>query len=147
MAMFLAGKKQKITITNEKGRLSKDDIERMVSDAEKYKSEDDAQKKKIDARNGLEQYAYSMKNTIRDEKVFCLCLCWIWPSHCLVVSLIRVFLILISCVICFCVVLSVSCVSSSSSYLVSSVIVWLIMRSHQFVVMFTMLFLCYLYAQ
>lgn len=63
------GKKQKITITNEKGRLSKDDIERMVSDAEKYKSEDDAQKKKIDARNGLEQYAYSMKNTIRDEKV------------------------------------------------------------------------------
>ncbi len=41
----------------------------MVNDAEKYKSEDDAQKKKIDARNGLEQYAYSMKNTMRDEKV------------------------------------------------------------------------------
>lgn len=64
-----AGKKQKITITNEKGRLSKEDIDRMVNDAEKYKSEDDAQKKKIDARNGLEQYAYSMKNTMRDEKV------------------------------------------------------------------------------
>ena len=64
-----AGKKQKITITNEKGRLSKEDIDRMVSDAEKYKGEDDAQKKKIDARNGLEQYAYSMKNTMRDEKV------------------------------------------------------------------------------
>ncbi|KAL0022784.1 hypothetical protein WJX79_007028 [Trebouxia sp. C0005] len=63
------GKKQKITITNEKGRLSKEDIDRMVNDAEKYKSEDDAQKKKIDARNGLEQYAYSMKNTMRDEKV------------------------------------------------------------------------------
>lgn len=66
---YLPGKKQKITITNEKGRLSKEDIDRMVSDAEKYKGEDDAQKKKIDARNGLEQYAYSMKNTMRDEKV------------------------------------------------------------------------------
>ena len=65
------GKKQKITITNEKGRLSKEEIERMVNDAEKYKSEDDAQKKKIDARNSLEQYAYSMKNTLRDEKVCC----------------------------------------------------------------------------
>lgn len=64
-----AGKKQKITITNEKGRLTKEDIDRMVNDAEKYKSEDDAQKKKIDARNSLEQYAYSMKNTMRDEKV------------------------------------------------------------------------------
>jgi len=64
-----AGKKQKITITNEKGRLSKEDIDRMVNDAEKYKGEDDLQKKKIDARNGLEQYAYSMKNTMRDEKV------------------------------------------------------------------------------
>ena len=63
------GKKQKITITNEKGRLSKEDIEKMVNDAEKYKAEDDAQKKKIDARNGLEQYAYSMKNTLRDDKV------------------------------------------------------------------------------
>ncbi|DBB18183.1 TPA: hypothetical protein ACH3X3_003156 [Trebouxia sp. C0006] len=63
------GKKQKITITNEKGRLSKEDIDRMVNDAEKYKGEDDLQKKKIDARNGLEQYAYSMKNTMRDEKV------------------------------------------------------------------------------
>ena len=41
----------------------------MVNDAEKYKSEDDAQKKKIDARNSLEQYAYSMKNTMRDDKV------------------------------------------------------------------------------
>lgn len=63
------GKKQKITITNEKGRLSKEDIDRMVDDAEKYKSEDDAQRKKIDARNSLEQYAYSMKNTMRDDKV------------------------------------------------------------------------------
>ena len=49
--------------------MSKEDIDRMVSEAEKYKSEDDAQKKKIDARNSLEQYAYSMKNTMRDEKV------------------------------------------------------------------------------
>ena len=44
----------------------------MVDDAEKYKSEDDAQRKKIDARNSLEQYAYSMKNTMRDDKVYTL---------------------------------------------------------------------------
>lgn len=75
MICVLAGKKQKITITNEKGRLSKEDIDRMVSDAEKYKGEDDAQKKKIDARNSLEQYAYSMKNTMRDDKVCLLCCC------------------------------------------------------------------------
>lgn len=68
-----AGKKQKITITNEKGRLTKEDIDRMVNDAEKYKAEDDVQKKKIDARNSLEQYAYSMKNTLRDEKVLWSC--------------------------------------------------------------------------
>jgi L1 cell adhesion molecule like protein len=63
------GKKNKITITNDKGRLSKDDIERMVQEAEKYKSEDEAQAKKVDAKNGLENYAYSMRNTIRDDKV------------------------------------------------------------------------------
>ena len=71
VASIAAGKKQKITITNEKGRLTKEDIDRMVNDAEKYKSEDDAQKKKIDARNSLEQYAYSMNNTMRDDKVHC----------------------------------------------------------------------------
>ena len=63
------GKSNKITITNEKGRLSKDDIERMVQEAEKYKAEDEAAKKKIEAKNSLEQYAYNMRNSIRDETV------------------------------------------------------------------------------
>jgi L1 cell adhesion molecule like protein len=63
------GKSQKITITNDKGRLTKDEIDRMVADAEKYKSEDDAVKEKIAAKNGLETYAYQMKSTIEDDKV------------------------------------------------------------------------------
>jgi len=62
------GQKNKITITNDKGRLSKDEIERMVQEAEKYKAEDEEHKKKIDSKNGLENYAYNMRNTIRDEK-------------------------------------------------------------------------------
>jgi len=63
------GKKNKITITNEKGRLSKEQIEKMVSDAEKYKAEDEKTKKNVEAKNSLENYAYSMKNTLADEKV------------------------------------------------------------------------------
>merc|ERR1711907_469172 len=61
------GQKNKITITNDKGRLSKGEIERMVAEAEKYKSEDEEHKKKVEAKNGLENYAYSMRNTISDE--------------------------------------------------------------------------------
>jgi heat shock protein 1/8 len=64
-----AGVKNRITITNDKGRLSKDDIEKMVQDAEKYKAEDEEVKKRVDAKNGLENYAYNMKNTIRDDKI------------------------------------------------------------------------------
>jgi L1 cell adhesion molecule like protein len=63
------GKKNKITITNDKGRLTKEQIEKMVSEAEKYKGEDEANRKKVEAKNHLENYAYSMRNTIRDEKV------------------------------------------------------------------------------
>ncbi|CAI9285604.1 unnamed protein product [Lactuca saligna] len=63
-----AGVKNKITITNDKGRLSKDDIERLVQEAERYKAEDEEVKKKVDARNSLENYAYNMRNTVRDEK-------------------------------------------------------------------------------
>eukprot|EP01118_Nematostelium_gracile_P014301 TRINITY_DN553_c0_g2_i1.p1 TRINITY_DN553_c0_g2~~TRINITY_DN553_c0_g2_i1.p1 ORF type:complete len:675 (-),score=254.38 TRINITY_DN553_c0_g2_i1:57-2030(-) len=63
------GNKNKITITNDKGRLSKDDIERMVRDAEKYKAEDEKNKEKIEAKNGLENYSYSLRNTLKDEKV------------------------------------------------------------------------------
>ncbi|BHF73351.1 Heat shock cognate 71 kDa protein [Sparganum proliferum] len=63
------GKSNKITITNDKGRLSKDDIERMVQEADKYKSEDEAQRNRIAAKNGLESYAFSMKSTIEEENL------------------------------------------------------------------------------
>jgi heat shock protein 1/8 len=63
------GKSNKITITNDKGRLSKDDIERMVSEAERYKEEDAKHKKKIDARNGFENYVYSVKNSTCESGV------------------------------------------------------------------------------
>lgn len=62
------GQKNKITITNDKGRLSKDDIEAMIRDAEKYKAEDEDLRLKVEARNGLENYAYSMRNSITDDK-------------------------------------------------------------------------------
>lgn len=63
------GKSQKITISNEKGRLSKDDIERMVSDAEKAAEEDKAAMEKVEAKNSLETYLYNARNSFRDEKV------------------------------------------------------------------------------
>lgn len=63
------GKTNKIVITNDKGRLSKEEIERMLAEAEKYKEEDEAEAGRIQAKNGLESYAYSLKNTITDEKV------------------------------------------------------------------------------
>ncbi|ONM33229.1 Heat shock 70 kDa protein 3 [Zea mays] len=63
------GQKNKITITNDKGRLSKEEIEKMVQDAEKYKSEDEEHKKKVEAKNSLENYSYNMRNTIKDEKI------------------------------------------------------------------------------
>ena len=63
------GKENKITITNDKGRLSAEDIERMVNEAEKYKADDDKQKDRIAAKNGLESYAYSMKSTMEDDKI------------------------------------------------------------------------------
>ncbi|XP_022135483.1 heat shock 70 kDa protein, partial [Momordica charantia] len=63
-----AGVKNKITITNDKGRMSKDEIERLVKEAEKYRAEDEEVKKKVEAKNALENYAYNMRNTVRDEK-------------------------------------------------------------------------------
>jgi L1 cell adhesion molecule like protein len=63
------GKQNKITITNDKGRLSKEEIERMVNDAEKFKAEDDKQKDRISAKNGLESYCFNMKTTLDDDKV------------------------------------------------------------------------------
>merc|ERR1719465_329452 len=64
-----SGKSQKITITNDKGRLTKEEIEKMVNDAEKYKAEDELVKKKIEAKNGFENYCFQMKNTLSDEKL------------------------------------------------------------------------------
>ncbi|KAJ9622262.1 Hsp70 chaperone [Taxawa tesnikishii (nom. ined.)] len=63
------GKTNKIVITNDKGRLSKEDIERMLAEAEKYKEEDEAEAARIQAKNGLESYAYSLRNTLSDSKV------------------------------------------------------------------------------
>lgn len=63
------GKSNKITITNDKGRLSKEEIERMLSEAEKYKEEDEREAARIAAKNSLESYAYSLRNTLSDEKV------------------------------------------------------------------------------
>ena len=63
------GKQNKITITNDKGRLSKEEIERMVNDAEKFKDDDEKQKERISAKNNLESYCFNMKTTIEDEKV------------------------------------------------------------------------------
>jgi L1 cell adhesion molecule like protein len=62
-------RKEQITITNDKGRLSKDDIERMVSDAAKFKAEDEAKAAKISAKNSLESTVYSMKNSMNEEKL------------------------------------------------------------------------------
>ncbi|KAI8607941.1 70 kDa heat shock protein 3 [Chytriomyces sp. MP71] len=63
------GKQNKITITNDKGRLSKEEIERMVADAEKFKADDEAAAERIQAKNGLESYAYNLRNTLSDDKV------------------------------------------------------------------------------
>ena len=62
------GKSEKITITAEKGRLSEEEIERMVREAEQYADEDKKVKERIDARNGLESYLYNLKNTLDDEE-------------------------------------------------------------------------------
>jgi len=63
------GKANKITITNDKGRLSKEDIERMVNEAEKYAEEDEIAKGKIAAKNSFESYIFNVKNTLEDEKL------------------------------------------------------------------------------
>ena len=63
------GKENKVTITNDKGRLSADDIKRMVKDAEKYKSQDEKHKAKIAAKNQLESYAFQLKSTMEEETV------------------------------------------------------------------------------
>merc|ERR1712032_1464317 len=56
-------------ITNEKGRLSQSEIDRMVQEAEKYRAEDEQNKQKIEAKNGLENYCFTMRNTLNEEKL------------------------------------------------------------------------------
>merc|ERR1712100_170525 len=63
------GKTNQITITNEKGRLSQSEIDRMVSEAEQYRAEDEANKGKVEAKNGLENYCFTMRNTLQEEKL------------------------------------------------------------------------------
>ena len=62
------GKQNKITITNDKGRLSKDDIERMVNEAERFKNEDEAQRDRIQSKNNPESYCFNMKATLDDAR-------------------------------------------------------------------------------
>jgi len=63
------GKEQKITITNDKGRMSAEEIERLVQEAERYKAEDEANRARVEAKNGLENYAFQLRNSINDEKM------------------------------------------------------------------------------
>lgn len=63
------GKENKITITNDADRLSKEEIDRMVSDGEKFKEDDEKLKNNIDAKNELENYVYSVKSSLNDEKL------------------------------------------------------------------------------
>jgi len=63
-----SGKSEKITITSEKGRLSEEEIERMVQEAEEFAEEDKRTKQRIDGRNGLESYCYRLKNMLDDEE-------------------------------------------------------------------------------
>merc|ERR1711865_314065 len=62
------GKAEKITITAEKGRLSEEEIERIVREAEEFAEEDKKVKERIDARNGLESFLYNLKNTLDDDE-------------------------------------------------------------------------------
>ena len=62
------GKTSNVTITNDKSRLSKEDVERMTADAENYAKEDEEFKLRIEAKNGLEGYCFSMKGMLSDEK-------------------------------------------------------------------------------
>ncbi|AMD22627.1 HHL143Cp [Eremothecium sinecaudum] len=61
------GKSNKITITNDKGRLSKEEIEKMVSEAEKFRAEDEKEAERVQTKNSLEAYAFNLKNTVEES--------------------------------------------------------------------------------
>jgi len=63
------GKEQKITIKNDKGRMTDEEIERLVQEAERFKAEDDSNRARVEAKNSLENYAYQIRNTLNDEKM------------------------------------------------------------------------------
>ena len=63
------GKSSQITITNEKGRLSQSEIDRMVREADKFRTEDEQNKQRIEAKNSLENYCFTMRNTLNEEKL------------------------------------------------------------------------------
>jgi len=63
------GKEQKITIKNDKGRMSADEIERLVQEAERYKAEDEANRARVEAKNALENYVFQIKASANDEKL------------------------------------------------------------------------------
>jgi len=62
------GKKEQITITNDKSRLSQEEIDRMVKEAEEAAEDDKKAKERVEARNSLENYAYSIRNVINDDE-------------------------------------------------------------------------------
>ena len=62
------GQSKSITITNEKGRLSQSEIDRMLKEAEQFKAEDEKNKQRLEAKSHLESYAYSLRNTLNDQK-------------------------------------------------------------------------------
>merc|ERR1712187_819886 len=64
-----SGKTNQITITNEQGRLSQSEIDRMVQEAEKYRAEDEQNKQKIEAKHGLENYCFPLRHTLSDDKL------------------------------------------------------------------------------
>lgn len=64
-----SGSEQKLTIKNEKGRLTPEEIEKMVAEAKEHEEEDRIKKERVEARNGLESYVYQVKNTMEDEKL------------------------------------------------------------------------------
>ena len=64
-----SGKTEKITVKNEKGRLSADDIQKMVDEAERFKEDDTKQRERVEARNGLDNYIFNVKQSLDDEKL------------------------------------------------------------------------------
>jgi molecular chaperone DnaK (HSP70) len=66
--VFFSGKSQQITIENNKGRLTQEEIERMVREAEEFASEDDAQRKRVEALNSLSAFVFGLKTQLADQE-------------------------------------------------------------------------------